>query len=557
MKRDAPLREHPLGPLAQDPIVSALPAAIAAGELGLAYQPQVCLTSGRVIGAEALLRWESPRLGSVPPDRFVPAAEASGQIVELGRWVMAQACRQAAQWRQAGLPPLRVGVNVSPAQFQGDDVAALVRTCLAQTALPPEALGLEITESALMHDADAVADALRPLRAEGVEIALDDFGTGYSSLSRLRDLPIDLVKIDRSYVHDVAAAASHASITRSVIHLAHGMHLRVLAEGVETEEQLRLLLNHGCDRIQGWVFGKAVDAEAFGQLLANGQALPQALTHRREHQRTLLLVDDEEHILSALKRLFRRDGYRVLTAGSGAQGLEVLAAHTVDVIVSDQRMPGMTGVEFLRRAKEMRADTVRMTLSGYTDLQSIIDAVNEGSVYKFLTKPWDDARLREHVAQDFRVRELADENQRLTREITTSNTELAEANRRLKCLADREHERVNAMTGAADAARGLVDLMPVAVFGFDPDGLLVYANRTAFDLLPAWTASLGGEADPELLQALEQARAATGAAVRVAAAGLELDASVKALRDEQSPLGDVLVLSPRSPVGAPPQGEGP
>jgi EAL domain-containing protein (putative c-di-GMP-specific phosphodiesterase class I)/FixJ family two-component response regulator len=517
----------------------------------------VCLTNGRIVGAEALLRWESPQLGSVRPDHFVSAAEAGGHIVALGRWVMAQACRQAARWRQAGLPPTRVGVNVSPAQFQGDDVAAMVRQCLADAALPAEALGVEITESALMHDAGAVADALRPLQADGVEIALDDFGTGYSSLSRLRDLPIDLVKIDRSYVHDVAAAASRASITRSVIHLAHGMHLRVLAEGVETEEQLRLLLEHGCDRIQGWVFGKAMDAEAFGRLLSSGHALPQALTHRREHQRTLLLVDDEEHILSALKRLFRRDGYRVLTAGSGPQGLELLAANAVDVIVSDQRMPGMTGVEFLRRAKELRADTVRMTLSGYTDLQSIIDAVNEGSVYKFLTKPWDDARLREHVAQAFRVRELAEENRRLAHEITTANTELAEANRRLKCLADREHERFDAMTGAADAARGLVDLMPVAVFGFDPVGLLVYTNRTAFEWLPAWAASLGAEPDAGLLQALERARAAAGAAVCVEYEAQVLDARVKALSDQRSPLGEVLMLTGHGPAGEPPQGERP
>lgn len=542
MKRDA-LFDTATGTLAPDQIGAALPDAMAAGELTLAYQPQVCLTSGRVIGAEALLRWDSPQLGCVPPEHLVLAAEASGQIAMLGRWVMEQACSQAALWRQAGLAPIRIGVNVSAAQFDGDDVAAMVRRCLTAAALPHEALGIEITESALMHDAEAVATALRPLQALGVEISLDDFGTGYSSLSRLRDLPIDLVKIDRSYVHDVAAAASHASITRSVIHLAHGMHLRVLAEGVETEDQLRLLIEHGCDRIQGWVFGKAMDAQAFAQLLASGRSLPQTLTHRSEHQRTLLLVDDEEHILSALKRLFRRDGYRVLTATSGAQGLEVLAGNAVDVIISDQRMPGMSGVDFLRRAKEIRADTVRMTLSGYTELQSIIDAVNEGSVFKFLTKPWDDARLREHVAQAFRARELADENHRLAREITAANTELAEANRRLKCLADREHERVDAMTGAAGAARGLVDLMPVAVFGFDPDDLLVYANRAAFELLPSWTADLGGEADPELRQVLEQARSSPDSAIRVRVQGHLLEASLKTLRDDQSTLGEVLMLT--------------
>lgn len=539
MKRDLPLSAI----ATLDPIASALPCAIASGELSLAYQPQVCLTSGRVVGAEALLRWESSTLGSVRPDHFVPLAEASGHIIELGRWVMSRACRQAALWRQEGLPAIRIGVNVSPAQFEGDDVPDMVRRCLAEAKLPPEALGIEITESALMGDASSVADGLRQLRADGVEIALDDFGTGYSNLSRLRDLPIDLVKIDRSYVHDVAAEATHASITRSVIQLAHSIHLRVLAEGVETEDQLRLLLDHGCDRVQGWVFGKAVDAEEFGRLLSSSRGLPQTLTHRRKHERTLLLVDDEQHILSALKRLFRRDGYRVLTADSGAQGLEVLLAESVDVIISDQRMPGMTGVEFLRRAKELRADTVRMTLSGYTDLQSIIDAVNEGAVYKFLTKPWDDVRLREHVAQAFRVRELAQENRRLAHEVTNANTELAEANRQLKCLAGRERARVDAMTGAADAARGLLDMMPVAVFGLDTERLLVYANRTAFDLLPAWTAGLGAEPHSDLLQILLHASQSRGKAVRIEIAGHVLDATVKSLRDERSPLGEVLILT--------------
>ena len=186
-------------------------------------------------------------------------------------------------------------------------------------------------------------------------------------------------------------------------------------------------------------------------------------------------------------------------------------------------------IEFLRRAKALRPDTVRMTLSGYTDLQSIIDAVNEGAVYKFLTKPWDDARLREHVAQAFRVTELAEENHRLAHEITSANTELADTNRRLKCLAEREHERVDAMTGATDAARALVDLMPVAVFGFDPEGWLVYVNRTAFDWLPAWAGGLGAQPDGDLLAALQRAQQSPQAAVPVESHGRLFEASVKVL----------------------------
>lgn len=520
----------------------ALPAARAAGELWLAYQPQVCLTSGRIVGVEALLRWTSPAFGEVSPVEFVPVAENTGQIQELGAWVLATACADAARWRGRGLPPVRVGVNVSALQFGQADVVAAVRRVLAQAGLPPQALAIEVTESALLHDVDSVAGALRQLQADGIEIALDDFGTGYSSLSRLRDLPIDLVKIDRSFVHDVAAAASAASVTRSVIHLAHELHLRVLAEGVETDEQLRLLVANGCDQIQGWVFSKGIPADAFADMLAEGRALPRELTHRHTHERTLLLVDDEPNIISALKRLFRRDGYKLLTAGSGAEALALLAAQHVDVIVTDQRMPGMTGVEFLHRAKELYPDTIRMTLSGYTELQSIIDAVNQGAVYKFLTKPWEDSRLREHVAQAFSVSELAKENRRLTNQIGVTNTELAEANRRLEHLVARQQERAHVMAVAAGGARDLVDLIPLAVFGFDTSGVLAYVNRCARETFPDWAADLGSEPARTLRELRGEASAAAAEGVVVSIGGEDFAVWHGVLGGCDAAIGQVLML---------------
>jgi EAL domain-containing protein (putative c-di-GMP-specific phosphodiesterase class I)/CheY-like chemotaxis protein len=477
---------------------AALAGALARGEFSLAWQPQVCLTSGEIVGVEALLRWDSPVLGEVGPTDFVPRLEAGGGIVEVGDWALRTACAQAAAWRAAGLPPVRVGINVSHVEFAHGDLADRVLAAAAACGLPPQALGVEITETGLLHDAERAAQALRRLQSAGVEIAMDDFGTGYSSLSRLRELPIDVVKIDRSFVHDVRHGAS---MTRAIIHLAHGLHRRVLAEGVETEAQLLALLAQGCDRLQGHVFAPALPPGQFAAMLARGQALPAPHTQRGVRPRTLLLVDDEAHILSALKRLFRRDGYRVLTAGSGAEGLQVLAQHAVDVIVSDQRMPGMSGVDFLRRAKELHPDTVRLTLSGYTDLQSIIDAVNEGAVYKFLTKPWDDERLREHVALAFRQRELNDENLRLSRENERANADLAAANQRLERLVAREHERVQAMQGAAGAAHDMVDAMPLAVFGLDAEGRVAYVNSHAVADWPRWAATLG-DPPPEDLAAL-------------------------------------------------------
>jgi FixJ family two-component response regulator len=205
----------------------------------------------------------------------------------------------------------------------------------------------------------------------------------------------------------------------------------------------------------------------------------------------LLLVDDEDNIVAALKRLLRRDGYHIVTASSAVEGLQRLAEQEVDVIVSDQRMPGMTGVDFLHRAKALYPDTMRLVLSGYTELQSIIDAVNEGAIYKFLTKPWDDQLLRSHVAEAFRQKELADDNRRLAREVETANADLAKLNERLERLLGEQNEHAELLAAGADGMRGLLDEMPLALLGIDPDGLVAYANRHAEQLLGARGSPLG------------------------------------------------------------------
>ncbi|OYV01797.1 MAG: hypothetical protein CFE45_03250, partial [Burkholderiales bacterium PBB5] len=351
-------------------------------EFHLVYQPQVGLTTGHIVGAEALLRWQPADCDEVPAEAFIPVAERTGLIAAIGNWVLHEACAQIVRWRQAGLPPLRVAVNLSPVQLQLGDVAEGVRQALAATGAPASALGLELTEAGLALDTARLRETLLALQATGIQIALDDFGSGASSLGSLRRLPIGLVKIHRSFVREITSSPDSALLTRSIIHLAHDLQLPVLAMGVETEGQLAALVAEGCDQLQGYLFSPPVPAAELTALLQQGRRLHQHLAPQAGAGRTLLLVDDEPHILAALKRLFRRDGYRVLTAASGAEGLEQLALHPVDVILSDQRMPGMTGVDFLRRTKALHPHTVRMTLSGFTDLQSIIDAVNEGAVYK-------------------------------------------------------------------------------------------------------------------------------------------------------------------------------
>jgi len=495
-------------------LAQALEGAMAVGELSVEYQPKVSLTNGRVMGGEALLRWRSPEFGNVVPSEIIAAAETHDQVDALGAWVLDHVCAQIAAWKADSVPMVRISVNLAPVQFRRGDIAQRIRQTLSRFGVSPDCLGVEVTESALLGDTGEVTQALRDLQSAGVEIALDDFGTGYSNLSRLRELPIDLVKLDRSYVPDVTAALTSASITRSIIHLAHGLHLKVVAEGVETEQQVKLLLKNGCDHIQGWYVAKALRATEFAALLAEGPALPAELTYNSHRPKTLLLVDDEVNILSALKRVFRRENYKVHTASSGQEALEVLTREPVDVILSDQRMPGMTGVEFLRIAKERYPDTVRMTLSGYTDLQTIIDAVNEGAIYRFLTKPWDDARLRDHVAQAFVHHELAEENRRLSREISTANAELAEANRRLEYMVEREHERVSAMLTAAGRTRDMMDLLPLAIIGIDEDcATPVYVNALARKYWPQLTVELGtGPSDSavQLLRAAGEAQSQGG-----------------------------------------------
>jgi CheY-like chemotaxis protein len=216
--------------------------------------------------------------------------------------------------------------------------------------------------------------------------------------------------------------------------------------------------------------------------------------------RTLLLVDDEPNIVSSLKRLLRRDSYRILTANSGQEGLDLLAQHAVDVIVSDQRMPGMLGVDFLRAAKDRYPHTIRIMLSGYTELQSVTDAVNEGAIYKFLTKPWEDNLLRGHIEAAFRVKESADENERLNRQLRVLNVELAEANRKLSELLLQKQQQITLDEINLSVAHEVLQLLPIAVIGVDDEGVVAFVNEAADQLLHGQGAILGREAGMVLPQ---------------------------------------------------------
>lgn len=486
-------------------VEAALRHAMQRDELEVFYQPQINLRSGAMTAVEALLRWRSPDLGDVEPSEFIPIAEETGQIIAIGEWVFRRACMQAVAWRCAGMQGLRVNVNVSAAQLAQADLVQRFQVLLSETGAEPSMLGVEVTESSLISDVTSAARSLSALRALGVEIALDDFGTGYSNLNTLRSLPIDVIKIDRSYVHDVTAAPADVSVTRAVIAMAHSLQMRVLAEGVETEGQVALLIANHCDAMQGYFYSPAISAADIGTLWRERRSLPEHCVSRPLRQRTLLLVDDEESIVASLKRLLRRSGYRIVTAFSAAEGLLRLAEVDVDVIVSDQRMPGMTGVEFLRRAKALYPDTVRIVLSGYTELQSITDAINEGAIYKFLTKPWEDDLLRANIDEAFRQKELSDENRRLDREVRAANLELADVNRRLERALATQREQVTLAQRQGSGAREALFSVPVPLIGLDEDDMIAFVNAACTRLMPHLAALLGSDVPDPLRRLLDLA----------------------------------------------------
>jgi predicted signal transduction protein with EAL and GGDEF domain len=255
-------------------ITGSLRHAIERREFLLYYQPRVNLATGAIIGVEALLRWHHPERGFVSPAKFIAIAEECGLIVPIGRWVLHEACRQARAWQVAGLPPTCVAINISSAELRDRGFVANLRAVLRETGLDPRYLELELTETVLMEDSRSAAEVLAELKAIGVQLALDDFGTGYSSLSYLKRFPIDTLKIDQSFVRDLKTDTDDAGIVTAVIGMGKSLHMRVVAEGVETRAQLEFLQERNCPQGQGFYFSRPVPATEFGRLLEHGVAEP-------------------------------------------------------------------------------------------------------------------------------------------------------------------------------------------------------------------------------------------------------------------------------------------
>lgn len=472
-------------------IAHDLKVALVEQQLQMVYQPKADLQTGAISGLEALMRWVHPENGIISPAYFIPIAEEAGLIGELGEWIMETVCRDLADWIKADIRPPCVAINVSPKQLLDPLFSFKLLSALEKYQVSAQYISLEITEGVLMNNDAFMIDMLKGFKEHGFILTLDDFGTGYSALSYLKHFPFDYVKIDQSFIREVQTSFEDASISKAVIAMAHSLGIEVIAEGVENEAQCEFLSANMCDQIQGYYYSKPINAEKAVEFIRANTCLPNHLLRFKKPEQTILFVDDEPNILASLNRLLRREGYHILIANSGREGLELLAKHAVDVIVSDQRMPEMTGVDFLREAKQLYPDTVRMILSGYTELQYITEAINEGAIYKFLTKPWEDEQLKQNIREAFQYKGMADENRRLNLQIQTTNQELAKSNRHLAAVLQQKQLQISRDEASLEIAREVLQQIPVPLIGVDDDDMIAFINKAAESVFGNTIAMLG------------------------------------------------------------------
>lgn len=376
----------------------ALRRALDENQFRLHYQPKVSIESDLITGAEALLRWEDPERGLVPPLEFIPLAEETGLIVPIGTWVIQEACRQVAQWhmRLPRQPPLVVSVNVSGRQFV-PELIEVVTSALASAGIDAGQLCLEVTESILSSDNDGAVAALNDLAALGLKLSIDDFGTGYSSLSALKRFPLSELKIDKSFVDGLGHDANDTAIVSATVSMAHALELSVVAEGVETAEQFERLRVLGCQEVQGYLVSRPRPAEGFAQLLDEEatvgwrSALGEMPTQPRERYRPdrVLVVDDSFEVRQLALMTLAAAGFEVHEASDGAQALEAVQDLSPDCVILDVSMPGISGMEVCRalRSDPSTAGCTIVMLTSNAKAADKVEAFSYGAD-DYMVKPF-------------------------------------------------------------------------------------------------------------------------------------------------------------------------
>ena len=358
-----------------------LAGALAAGQFRLHYQPIVSLPGRHLVGVEALVRWQHPDRGLVPPVEFIPQAEQSGFIVELGRWVLQEACRQVSQWQRTvpSLAHLRVAVNLSAHQLSSG-IVGVVRDALETSGLGADCLELELTESVVMADVVGNQGILEALAGLGVGLSIDDFGTGFSSLAYLKRLPMTTLKIDKSFIDDLSDDAREVSIVAAIIAMAAALGLNVIAEGVETEAQRRQLEDLGCAQAQGYLFARPLAPDQFVEATAILAGGPRCAAHTDQHPVRVLVCDDEPSIRRLYRRALVSLYAEVLEVSDAEHCLEALAATPADLIILDVSLPGRDGLDILDEIARVAPAAKVVVVSGVVTADMSRQALAGGAV---------------------------------------------------------------------------------------------------------------------------------------------------------------------------------
>lgn len=374
--------------------------AVSRGEFLIHYQPQVSLKTGRIVGAEALLRWRHPERGLLPPTEFVPHLEESALIVSVGAWAVREICLQARAWLDAGLPPIQVAINLSARQFQRGNIVQTVADALQESGMPANLLELEFTESVVFEHTESVIHAMQQLKHMGASLTLDDFGTGYSSLAYLKRFPVDRIKIDQAFVADIAEPNGSAPIVRSILDMARNVSVTCVAEGVENQAQLGCLQQFGCAEMQGYLFSAPLSADSFAAMLLSQPQLP--LLHPHAADTTLLVADNNPETAGLLRQLLRREGVQVLDVSSRNAVFSLLAEQPAGVLITGLDVGGDSGVTLLNEASVLYPNLIGIVLADADDPATMMEVINQSGHFKVLTRPWDNTHMVEHVRTAFR-----------------------------------------------------------------------------------------------------------------------------------------------------------
>ena len=370
-------------------------------EFELYYQPQVDLRSGNLVGLEALLRWNRPDKELIGPAEFIPIAEDSGVIIPIGEWVLENVTQQVQKWTAQNYHPVKVAINLSAKQIMAPGLDAIVEKHIKQSGIDPHLLELELTESISMDDPDNIIPLMERFRKLGVGLSIDDFGTGYSNMKYLREFPIDVLKIDGSFIAEMVSEPGSLAIVEAIIEMSHRLGLKVVAERAESEGEVVLLAEKGCDIVQGYFFSQPLPVKLIEPLLKKGKIeLPSILTDQ-QNQQIVLILDDEKNVTQAIRRELRQEPYELLIANSTDDAFEILAKHHVGVVLSDYKMPGMNGIEFLSRVRRMYPAISRVLLSAIKDFETAKESINRGAAHHFLDKPWNTKQLMDTIEESF------------------------------------------------------------------------------------------------------------------------------------------------------------